>query len=75
MRKLGFSWGFCGTLIVGDIFVSCGRIGYNREMLSRGRAVVARQAHNLKVGGSNPPPARNHRGLGARSSVGRASDF
>ena len=23
----------------------------------RGRAVVARQAHNLKVGGSIPPPA------------------
>lgn len=25
--------------------------------MSRGRAVVARQAHNLKVGGSIPPPA------------------
>ncbi len=30
--------------------------------MSRGRAVVARQAHNLKVGGSIPPPAtKEHR--------------
>lgn len=30
--------------------------------MSRGRAVVARQAHNLKVGGSIPPPAtKKHR--------------
>ena len=27
------------------------------QILSRGRAVVARQAHNLKVVGSNPTPA------------------
>ena len=30
---------------------------YNLEHMSRGRAVVARQAHNLKVDGSIPSPA------------------
>ena len=29
----------------------------NRSDISRSRAVVARQAHNLKVGGSIPPSA------------------
>ena len=29
------------------------------ENIRRGRAVVAREAHNLKVGGSTPPPATN----------------
>ena len=28
---------------------------YNK--MQRGRAVAARQAHNLEAGGSNPPPA------------------
>ena len=27
------------------------------RFILRGRAVVAQQAHNLKVGGSSPPPA------------------
>ena len=37
--------------------------------MSRGRAVVARQAHNLKVGGSIPPPATK-RHFNPHSSVG-----
>lgn len=29
----------------------------NRQIITRGRAVAARQAHNLEVAGSNPAPA------------------
>ncbi len=32
---------------------------FERKIVSRSRAVVARQAHNLKVGGSIPPSATN----------------
>lgn len=28
-------------------------------MLSRGREMASRKAHNLEIGGSNPPPATN----------------
>ena len=38
---------------VSSILIFCSNI-------LRGRAEVARQAHNLKVGGSNPPPATNY---------------
>ena len=30
------------------------------QVSTRGGAAVARQAHNLKVGGSNPPPATKY---------------
>ena len=32
-------------------------ISNNQIKLTRGRAMAARQAHNLEVGGSNPSPA------------------
>ena len=31
--------------------------GSNHSTMTRGRAVAARQAHNLEVAGSNPAPA------------------
>ena len=40
--------------------------------LLRGRAVVARQAHNLKVGGSIPSPATNNASL---AQLARARDL
>ena len=35
------------------------RVPLGVQNILRGRAEVARQAHNLKVGGSNPSPATN----------------
>ena len=36
---------------------------FDRDDISRSRAVVARQAHNLKVGGSIPPSATREKPL------------
>ena len=36
---------------------------FDRDDISRSRAVVARQAHNLKVGGSIPPSATKEKPL------------
>ena len=47
-------------------------IGQSIIKYRRGRAVVARWAHNPKVGGSNPPLATK---ISENSSIGRALDF
>lgn len=36
---------------------------------------VARQAHNLKVGGSNPPPATTRKGFEVSQSLFRLPDY
>jgi hypothetical protein len=49
--------------------------------LRQGGAVVARQAHNLKVGGANPPPdsirikQRPLRGVAQTTPLEKPSDF
>jgi hypothetical protein len=42
--------------------------------ISRGRAVVARQAHNLKVVGSNPAPATLRRDRAKTSSTAQLKE-
>ena len=48
---------FAVAFVISRLPCFCSMCASVRKIISRSRAVVARQAHNLKVGGSIPPSA------------------